>query len=143
MPDLRPSALLFLAATACPKTPPPAPETDPVRARVGVWYGSGANFPEGRLCLIFCPNSTFYAADTTCEDLEHPDYRQFWTIRVPDPTQPDHLIALPLAAPTRPSVPFTFTLEPGAGALATIGERANLPLDRIGDLSPLCLSAAP
>ncbi len=127
-------ARLFLAAglfVGCPKQEPPPPLA-PELAHVGVWYGTGLAFPDGELCLVFCPNAKLFAADTSCDDRAHPDFARGWTwARLPD--------GLLLARTPEGDVPIRFRPRTQAEALFDLVGHANLPMTRTDLLSPVCL----
>jgi hypothetical protein len=41
---------------------------------VGAWYGSGTEFPDGALCLIFCANGRLFTSSVPCTDTSTPDF---------------------------------------------------------------------
>lgn len=125
-------AVVLCGLVGCAKPPPPAP-VDPTLAHVGVWYGTGMAFPEGQLCLVFCPNQRFFAADTTCDDTAHPDFQRDWTwTRSADGT-------LLTSREDGKTLPMRFRPRSGAEALFDLPGRPGLPLDRIDLLSSACL----
>jgi len=115
----------------CPKQEPPPP-LDPTLAHVGVWHGTGLAFPNGELCLVFCPNAKLFAADTSCDNLAHPDFARSWTwARLSD--------GLLLAQTPDGAFPMHFRPQSQAEALFDLVGHAGLPMTRIALLSPSCL----
>jgi hypothetical protein len=43
-------------------------------AVVGAWYGSGAEFPDDALCLVFCANGRLFTSSVPCTDTSTPDF---------------------------------------------------------------------
>lgn len=124
--------MVAAAALACAKPAPPAPP-DPTLAHVGVWYGTGMAFPEGQLCVVFCPNQRFFAADTTCDDLAHPDFQREWAwSRGPDGR-------LEAARTDGKVLQMRFQPRGQATAVLDLVGHPGLPLDRVDLLSPACL----
>ncbi len=89
-------------------------------------------FPEGQLCIVFCPNQRFFAADTACTDLAHPDFARTWTWeRLPD--------GLLLARTPAGDIPMRVRMTDTAEAMVDVAHRTDLPMTRIGWLSPACM----
>jgi hypothetical protein len=126
---LRLSPLLLLLA--CPKAPPVAEPPPPTAPHHGAWYGSGPGFPDGRLCLVFCPDGRMFAGDAACAELTHPKLSVAWQATVSadvvEATQGDRAAS------------FRFRIGPPERAAADIGAQVNLPFDRVADRHPLCL----
>ncbi len=118
--------------SGCAKPTPTTPP-DPTLAHVGVWQGSGLAFPEGQLCLVFCPNKRFFAADTACDDTAHPDFQRSWTwARTPDG------MLYGVREDGQP-LPMRFRPQSSAEALFDLTGYSSLPMARIDLLSPACL----
>lgn len=113
--------------------PTPATPPDPTLAHVGVWHGTGMAFPDGELCLVFCPNTRFFAADTKCEDTAHEDFQRDWTWA----RQKDGLL-LAIRAEGQ-AMPMQFRPSGPADALFDLPAHPALPMTRIDLLSPVCL----
>ena len=119
-------------ATGCHSKTPPPPPPDPTLAHIGVWHGTGLAFPNGELCLVFCPNAKLFAGDTDCSDLTHVDFSRQWSwVRTPD--------GVLIAATPDGEFPIQFRPQSTAEALFDLVGRAGLPMSRIDLLSPLCL----
>lgn len=126
------SACALVGGVCCAKPTPPAPP-DPALAHIGVWYGTGMAFPEGQLCLVFCPNARFFAADTTCDDTAHADFQRDWTwSRATDGT-------LQATRGDGQAMGLVFQPQTPDDALFLMVGHPGLPLSRIGLLSPACL----
>ena len=123
-----PVALVF----GCAKPVPPPPP-DPALAHVGVWTGSGMAFPEEQLCLVFCPNKRFFAADTTCDDTSHEDFQRSWTWSRSDDGM------LMVEREDGKQLPIRFRPIAPADALFDLVSYPSLPMARIDLLSPACL----
>ena len=131
LPTLSIVALAFSTA-GCAKPPPPTPP-DPSLAHVGVWFGSGMAFPEGQLCLVFCPNKRFFAADTTCDDVAHEDFQRSWTW-----SRSDDGLLLAVREDEK-QLPMRFRPLSPAEAMFDLVGYSSLPMARIDLLSPACL----
>ncbi|HCH64025.1 MAG: hypothetical protein CL927_02680 [Deltaproteobacteria bacterium] len=116
----------------CAKPPPPTPP-DPSLAHVGVWFGTGMAFPEGQLCLVFCPNKRFFAADTTCDDTAHADFQRTWTW---SRTSDGLLTAI---REDDRQLAMRFRQQAPAEGLFDLVGYPSLPMTRIDLLSPACL----
>ena len=127
------TGLLVVMAAGCPSKPPPTgPPVDPSLAHIGVWHGTGLAFPAGELCLVFCPNTKLFAADTNCGDLTHADFSREWSW---DRTADGLLIA----RTPQGEFPMQFRPQASAEALFDLVGHAGLPMSRIELLSPLCM----
>jgi len=90
-------------------------------------------FPEEQLCLVFCPNKRFFAADTTCDDTSHEDFQRSWSWTRSD----DGMLYVVREDGKQMSIRFR-SLAP-ADALFDLVSYPSLPMARIDLLSPACL----
>ncbi len=90
-------------------------------------------FPEEQLCLVFCPNKRFFAADTTCDDTSHEDFQRSWTWR----RTADGMLLV--EREDGKQLPIRFRPSSPADALFDLVSYPNLPMARIDLLSPTCL----
>jgi hypothetical protein len=127
--------LLALLLTGCPKTGAPEAALTglaPSAPHHGAWFGSGMAFPEGELCLVFCPDARLFAGDASCDDVRSPEFAKAWT----------YTLASSAAHAERDGQAIDFKwLQSGAHAVADIANRTNLPLDLQSTTSPLCDNA--
>jgi hypothetical protein len=126
------TAVAVTGAIGCAKPLPPTPP-DPTLAHIGVWYGSGMAFPAGQLCVVFCPNQKFFAADTTCDDTAHADFQRAWTW---SRTEEGILLA---NREDGKSMPMRLRPQEPAEALIDLIGYPALPMARIDLLSSVCL----
>lgn len=131
---MRVAALLALTTGCARPAPPPPP--DPATQHVGVWEGSGVAFPEGRLCLVFCPRGRFFAADTICSDLAHPDFQRSWTWS----RQPDGLV---VAHGDQGDLPMQLRHTAPGELLVDLPRFPALPMRQVDLLSPVCIDGQP
>ena len=125
-------AVVATGAISCAKPLPPTPP-DPALAHIGVWHGTGMAFPDGQLCIVFCPNQKFFAADTSCDDTAHADFQREWTW---SRTEEGILLA---TREDGKSMPMRLRAQDPAEALIDLIGYTSLPLARIELLSPVCL----
>ena len=110
-----------------PKAPPPRP-MDPAIAHIGAWFGTGMAFPDGELCLVFCPDGRLFSAAGRCGTLDSP---RAWTW-----TREGELLRI---SDGGDSVPMRFRPVDRNTAMVDIPSFPSLPLDRVGDLHAMCL----
>ena len=128
--------LLAILLTGCPKTGAPEDVAlaglPPSAPHHGAWFGSGMAFPEGELCLVFCPDGRMFAGDTGCSDVRSPEFAAPWT----------YLLTAGAIQAQRSDQVINFDwLQSGVHAVANIANRNNLPMDLQSTTSPLCDNA--
>lgn len=127
---MRGLALLAALGGCGPKAPPPQP-LDPATAHIGAWHGSGMAYPEGQLCLVFCPDGRLFSQAASCGALDAP---KAWTW-----TRQDGVLMLD--GDDR-AVSLRFRASDRTTALVDIPGYPSLPLDRVGELHALCMDAS-
>jgi hypothetical protein len=123
------------ARSSAPPSAPPAKAGggSHLGAHLGAWYGSGPEFPDGQLCIVFCDNGRLFLGDKRCEQTDAGDFAK----HTPYAIDGDEVRLEWRKVPR-----FSFSVS-GGKATVRIPELNELKLARVADTSPMCSEDRP
>lgn len=113
-----------------------APAGDIPAELVGGWYGSGAMFPDGDLCVAICDNARLFVGDRPCTETTAGDFAGgYYTASTMAGVAGYTVVARDSAGATE--LQFTASVS-GSSATFTFTELGALPFQRMVPAFALC-----
>jgi hypothetical protein len=100
---------------------------------LGAWYGSGAAFPDGDLCIVLCENGRMFSGDRPCTDTTAGDFSTYLRY-----TYESGQVIVESATGTTSSVEVMQNGDQATFTFAGDGQTYVLPMARTAATSSLC-----